>query len=50
MPFTDPAALAVAFSAATASQRLGFVLFYGGAALVLVSCCMHMAKARLRKR
>ncbi len=50
MILTDPAAIATAFSSASASQRLGFVLFYGGAAMVILSCCMQVAKARLRKR
>ena len=49
MMLTDPAAIATAFTAASASQKLGFVLFYGGAAMVILSCCMQVAKARTRK-
>ncbi len=45
---SDPATLMAVFSTASGGQRLGFVLFYGGAAMVLVSCCMHAVRLRSR--
>ncbi|MBI5137075.1 MAG: hypothetical protein HZA24_07015 [Nitrospirae bacterium] len=44
MLLSDPAGLILALMAATPSQRLGLVLFFGGAAMVLASIIMHASR------
>jgi len=41
----SPAAIMGVWMMGTPAQRLGLVLFLGGAALVFVSCLMHVTRA-----
>jgi len=46
MFFDDPAAFFLSLAQATPSQRVGALLFFGGAAMVMLSLIMHTVKAR----
>ena len=45
MLYNDPFAVLMTLSQATPSQRLGAVLYFGGAAMVMLSLIMHTVKA-----
>lgn len=44
MLFVSPAAAVTAWLAATPTQRLGFALFFAGAACVLLSVLLRLAR------
>ena len=48
MLFVSPAAAVTAWLAASPTQRLGFALFFLGAACVLLSVLMQLARDRRR--